>query len=853
MLGADDGAGICGFLWPICSRLVPCNSSDNSCLQSNMICVEHPQCDDRPLCYPVTMMKENICPPMENKINLKWKLDFSIVAGGNGFGYDLNQVSLVQGIYIDDDKQTMYITQYNSDRIVGWKFGEESGEIVAGGNGQGNEINQLNNPSDVAVDKKNDLLIICDQGNERVVQWSRQNQIDPKIIIPKIKCNGVTIDNNGDVYVSEGETHSVIRLKQGETKATTVAGGNGHGYEPNQLSNPAYIFIDEQYSIYVSDHEYGRVTKWIKNAKEGIIVTKQTIPENVFDYLDVKDIYFGFFYLNNRFQNLYLNSDIGYQLNLSNISKRDFESYHHHVLKPNHDRIKILHLSNPVTIDLIFSSAHLIINFIQIEKLILDNISSKYLINILKYLIHLPQLYSLNLSIIDHIDNLSPIFLHIFCLTKLKSCQLTYQVEEDLLIDFTQLEQSSIEYLIINSHFRYESLQEFLLCLPKLRHLSMNSLIGSNHSSKIEFAPIELKDLKSISLELYSIHFHQLKNLITNCFKHIEKLSITTFNDSTYLSGKQWQQIISFSLPNLHIFDLQNNYNSMWNKFVYAWLSTDFQSSFWKDKQWFSQHCYDGELKSNNGIFFSTDPYRRKDYQFYSHGDHNRTNSNMKQDDFKTVHNLFLHDAPNGNEPACYFPNFELLAALCSISEDAVSQALLDIQNNQLVTAELLEEEDIKSQVKAMVELFQATAHVQVNSFLQFVQVMYRSNALVSAFGTNAVVQIGTYKVYITSTFQVNPNTSLGLVLNALSCTERTMVVPALFYAQPFDTTVFDHINWPIYYTGGSAHTKISGSVNGFFGGCFPLDSILNSTLDCLYNFQCLQILFDYFPALNQV
>ncbi|CAF0721791.1 unnamed protein product [Adineta steineri] len=263
MLGADDGAGICGFLWPICSRLVPCNSSDNSCLQSNTICVQHPQCDDRPLCYPVTMMKENICPPMKNKMNLKWKLNFSIVAGGNGFGYDLNQVSLVQGIYIDDDKQTMYITQYNSDRIVGWKFGEESGEIVA----------------DVTVDKKNDLLIICDQGNERVVQWSRQKKIDPKIIIRKIKCNGVTIDNNGDIYVSEGETHSVIRLKQGETKATTVAGGNGHGYEPNQLHDPAYIFVDEQYSIYVSDYKYGRVTKWIKNAKEGIIVAKEQIPE----------------------------------------------------------------------------------------------------------------------------------------------------------------------------------------------------------------------------------------------------------------------------------------------------------------------------------------------------------------------------------------------------------------------------------------------------------------------------------------------------------------------------------------------------------------------------------------------
>ncbi|CAF0805220.1 unnamed protein product [Adineta steineri] len=178
------------------------------------------------------------------------------------------------------------------------------------------------------------------------------------------------------------------------------------------------------------------------------------------------------------------------------------------------------------------------------------------------------------------------------------------------------------------------------------------------------------------------------------------------------------------------------------------------------------------------------------------------------------------------------FSQFELLAALCSISEDAVSQALLDIQNNQLVTAELLEEEDIKSQVEAMVDLIKTTAHVQVTSFLQFVQVMYRSNALVSAFGTNAVVQIGTYKAYITSTYQINPNDTDHVGSNDLSCTETSAVVPAVFYTQPLDTSVFDHSNWPIYID-PTGYSLISASVDGFFGGCFPLGSVLASTLDC--------------------
>ncbi|CAF0817414.1 unnamed protein product [Adineta steineri] len=217
---------------------------------------------------------------ISNNSYLKWKLNFSIVAGDGVFGHGVNQITMVEAIYVDDDKQTIYIAAYNTDRIAGWKFGEKGGEIVAGGKGQGNNLDQLNNPSDVTVDKKNDLLIICDKGNKRVVQWSRQKQIGPKIIIDKIKCQGVTADNNGDIYVSEGETHSVKQLKQGEAEGTIVAGGNGRGCEPNQLNNPAYIFVDKQYSIYVSDDESGRVTKWIKNAKEGIIITNESISEN---------------------------------------------------------------------------------------------------------------------------------------------------------------------------------------------------------------------------------------------------------------------------------------------------------------------------------------------------------------------------------------------------------------------------------------------------------------------------------------------------------------------------------------------------------------------------------------------
>ena len=52
---------------------------------------------------------------------------------------------------------------------------EKCGKIVAGGNGKGNQNNQLNFPSDVIIDKENNSFIIADSFNRLVMRVSRQN------------------------------------------------------------------------------------------------------------------------------------------------------------------------------------------------------------------------------------------------------------------------------------------------------------------------------------------------------------------------------------------------------------------------------------------------------------------------------------------------------------------------------------------------------------------------------------------------------------------------------------------------------------------------------------------------------
>ncbi len=194
------------------------------------------------------------------------------IAGGNGQGDQLNQLSHPLGIYVDDDNQCIYIAEWENHRIVEWKSDAKMGQVVAGGNGEGNRTDQLNYPLDVLVDKTTNSLIICDIGNRRVVRWPRRNGTNGQVIISDIACARLTMDNNGDLYVSDWKNNEVRRWKIGERNGTIVAGGHGQGNQLNQLNIPTYLFVDEDHSVYVSDNYNHRVMKWLKGAKEGMVV-----------------------------------------------------------------------------------------------------------------------------------------------------------------------------------------------------------------------------------------------------------------------------------------------------------------------------------------------------------------------------------------------------------------------------------------------------------------------------------------------------------------------------------------------------------------------------------------------------
>ena len=230
--------------------------------------------------------------PIANiKSNTRWKPDGITVAGGRGEGNDLDSLNSPFGFDIDTN-QTVVVADYYNHRVVEFRTGAIRGELVAAGNDAGSRTDQLNYPTDVMLDIQADRMFICDRENQRIVQWSRHGGKRGTTVISNVKCFGLTMDERGFLYVSDLEKHEVTRWWIGDSQGTSVAGGNGAGFRLDQLDSPHYVFVDHHYSVYVSDSQNHRVMKWTRGAKQGAIVaggrgdgdalTQLSSPEGIF-------------------------------------------------------------------------------------------------------------------------------------------------------------------------------------------------------------------------------------------------------------------------------------------------------------------------------------------------------------------------------------------------------------------------------------------------------------------------------------------------------------------------------------------------------------------------------------------
>ncbi|CAF2053191.1 unnamed protein product, partial [Rotaria magnacalcarata] len=95
----------------------------------------------------------------------------TLVAGGNGQGAGLNQLN--QAYYLFVDRQhNVYVSDKYNHRVMKWNKGAKEGIVVAGGQGNGNALTQLSYPSEIFVDTLG-TVYVADTSNHRVMRWTQ--------------------------------------------------------------------------------------------------------------------------------------------------------------------------------------------------------------------------------------------------------------------------------------------------------------------------------------------------------------------------------------------------------------------------------------------------------------------------------------------------------------------------------------------------------------------------------------------------------------------------------------------------------------------------------------------------------
>jgi sugar lactone lactonase YvrE len=234
-----------------------------------------------------------------------------VVAGGNGEGNRTDQLNGPTDIVIDKAKHFLIISDKGNRRVLRWPFqkdahgekiisdidcygiamddsgclyisdtekhevrrfsrGEKRGTRVAGGNGQGNRLDQLDYPTYLFVDHEYSVYV-SDMNNHRVMKWMKDANKGIVVAGGQGEGNGpgqlpnpcgLAVDRLDNVYVVDGNNHRVMRWSKGATQGDTVAGEYGKGTEAYQLNGPTGLSFDQQGNLYVVDWGNNRVQRF---------------------------------------------------------------------------------------------------------------------------------------------------------------------------------------------------------------------------------------------------------------------------------------------------------------------------------------------------------------------------------------------------------------------------------------------------------------------------------------------------------------------------------------------------------------------------------------------------------------
>merc|ERR1719379_2975433 len=220
-----------------------------------------------------------------------------VVAGGNGAGHQLNRLYSPQDVAVDSQGR-IYVVDYHAHRVIRWPAEGSperdvddpttiEGTIVAGSGSATGGLNGLYHPRGLALEETDAgvAVYVADYENSRVVRWA-DGATEGEVVagnngrgggLHQLNYpEGVALGPDGTVYVADRSNHRVMAWAPGSTEGTVVAGrwegSAAPGSAMDQLYNPTKLRVDSDGTLFISDHSNHRVVSWAPGASEGTTV-----------------------------------------------------------------------------------------------------------------------------------------------------------------------------------------------------------------------------------------------------------------------------------------------------------------------------------------------------------------------------------------------------------------------------------------------------------------------------------------------------------------------------------------------------------------------------------------------------
>jgi len=187
---------------------------------------------------------------------------------------------------------------------------------------------------------------------------------------------------------------------------------------------------------------------------------------------------------------------------------------------------------------------------------------------------------------------------------------------------------------------------------------------------------------------------------------------------------------------------------------------------------------------------------------------------------------------------------FQLLAMFCSYAKRSVHDALENFHSQTLLTPDVLLPSSLPDQIEVKSKFLQISTANSVYQLLQLVRTTTQANVLQTAIPMSTLMfrrsDISVDVLQKGDISFINKDSTQCYCVSVRNCS-----LPSYFFNIDLELSL--HITAQEMLPESLSPENVSG----FFVGCFPVESLLRSTLECLFDSSCLKTIRKFIPSSN--